>query len=320
MNGTGIQTDPYIITNADELYEMETLGGKNVYFRLDADIDFNGTEYAKDYVPIPLKCAEFDGNGHTIRNIYCNYTESGSRAAVFELFSTAYAASTVILKGLTVENAYVKAERAAFFDDYNGSSYISVQNCTFSCTVCLTDSLSNTSSTSRSLMNTYGQRIPSFDLCTLIFTAELIRQYPLIASGSIVRSQIKLNMSCLSQRLHSDTTSARDALFSKVNISDSYILGNISVDGEENDFIFANGGKHDTFYQIIGYKGISNVYWDTVFGGVCFYSTDKAEGVSISNEYTASEPYAAYLYALTDEQCRDADHLRSIGYIAEGSD
>ena len=39
MTGTGIQTDPYIVMNYNDLCSMT--GGSDTYYRLGADIDFH---------------------------------------------------------------------------------------------------------------------------------------------------------------------------------------------------------------------------------------------------------------------------------------
>ena len=87
MRGNGTQASPYIITTAAELYSMETVGGSGVYFRLGADIDLNGTQWAEHFQPIPLNCAGFDGAGHSISNIY--HTSVNDIAVMFTVKNNA---------------------------------------------------------------------------------------------------------------------------------------------------------------------------------------------------------------------------------------
>ena len=324
MTGSGTQEVPYIITTADDLYQIDTLGGKEVYFRLGADIDFNGTPYAENFVSIPLKCKELDGNGFAIRNPYCNILETGKRPSIFTAYSTSNSGSPMILKNLTVENAYVQGDKPCFINDYNGSGTMSVQNCRISCTFRPNSELSNSSSSKGSLMSNYGAKTTDYDLCTLVIKADLLKPYPLITSGSIKRTQISLDLSYTAGRTHELAEGNRNSLFYKTSISDSYIFGKISTQDSSETingaFSFAYDGKHDNFYQIIEYSGIQTVYWDTVFGGVCFYNKDITGEITVTDTYSSSETYSELMYGLTTEQCKDADYLKELGYLCEGSE
>ena len=116
MTGTGTQADPYIITSVADLYSMETLGGAAVYFELGADIDFNGTPYAENFSPIPLKCLSFDGKGHSITNIFVSDSSSNSN-----LFTVPFQDSqTITFKDLTLSNISLTGRNITFFS-YSGS-------------------------------------------------------------------------------------------------------------------------------------------------------------------------------------------------------
>ncbi len=77
--GTGTIDDPYNIYTVEDLKGMADflVEKKKVYFRLQNDIDMTGVE---DWVPLnwapPYELGiDFDGNGHTISNFFCDYAE-----------------------------------------------------------------------------------------------------------------------------------------------------------------------------------------------------------------------------------------------------
>ena len=119
-----------------------------------------------------------------------------------------------------------------------------------------------------------------------------------------------------------DYSTEKDALFYFQTISDSYIFGTIRQTGEpvegKNNFYFSNFQSHKGFYQVINYENISNVYWNSSLTGPCFYDSDVAGAAAVQNTYS-SNANPGWLYALTTEQCKDVEYLKSIGYLVEGS-
>ena len=91
--GSGTQTDPYIISTTNHMHQLATDVNNgttyyNVYFKLTADLDFQGMLYT------PIGCMKgennypfagtFDGNNHTIRNISIGTVNpTGSHLGVF---------------------------------------------------------------------------------------------------------------------------------------------------------------------------------------------------------------------------------------------
>ena len=83
-SGSGTKEDPYRIFNADQLNQVRNFVGKtDVYFSLEADIDM--TEWiaennpSQGWLPIGYNysrdsrfCGKFNGNGHTISNLWIN--------------------------------------------------------------------------------------------------------------------------------------------------------------------------------------------------------------------------------------------------------
>jgi hypothetical protein len=77
--GSGTKEDPYNLYSAADLKAMKSLlvEKKVVYFRLQEDIDMAGIE---NWEPLnwesPYELGiDFDGNGHTISNFYCEFTD-----------------------------------------------------------------------------------------------------------------------------------------------------------------------------------------------------------------------------------------------------
>ena len=75
--GSGTKEDPYNIYTAQDLKDMKDylIEKKMVYFRLQEDIDMSGIE---NWIPLnwesPYELAvDFDGNGHTISNFFCDF-------------------------------------------------------------------------------------------------------------------------------------------------------------------------------------------------------------------------------------------------------
>ncbi|MBQ9898963.1 MAG: hypothetical protein IJM44_05865, partial [Ruminococcus sp.] len=122
MTGTGTQSDPYIIQNINDLYSMATVGGSDKYFKLGADISYDATQYANDFVPITLNCAEFDGNDHTIANASA-YSASGNVSFFKVVCSTT-------VKYLNVENLILNSDVPSIFATESSSTFtISLSSC-----------------------------------------------------------------------------------------------------------------------------------------------------------------------------------------------
>ncbi len=314
MTGTGIKTDPYIITTVDELYEMDTLGGYNVYFKLGADLDYNGTEYNKNYVRIPFKFAELDGDGHSIKNIHIENPDA--YAVVANLYNESYAPSTQVMKNVNFENTIVSGKYVHFFAGPADTTSLNITNCKFSVTFRPGGNQTNGNSGNSSFMST-GCRYLYFDLCTFAITMDLMNAYPLLCNGSFKRGQIDVNI----RYLHgNDYSTQNDGLFYFETVTDSYIFGNVAQLGEpiegKNNFYFSIYGTHKEFYQVIRYTNISDVYWNSSIMSPCFYDKDVAGNINMGTY--SSNPNPGWIYSLSTEQCKDAAYLRSLGYLVEG--
>lgn len=68
ITGTGTQADPYVVTTWAELASKVSESGK--YIKLGNDIDLND-EYPEGLTSgLTINCAEIDGDGKTIKNLY----------------------------------------------------------------------------------------------------------------------------------------------------------------------------------------------------------------------------------------------------------
>lgn len=319
MTGTGTQTDPYILMTAEDLYEAETVGGAEVYLKLGADIDFDKTQYAEGFAPIPLKCLEFDGNGHTIRNIY--YTNLSGVASVFKVFSRYNTAYEMSVKNLRVENVYLNGFETRFFASPTTfeACPIYLIGCVISCSFKPASLLANSDYTFKSFMSDSNRYIIA-DLCTFILNTENGVPHSLFNKGSISRSQLRIN------HVIGETTAIlynRDAFFKNVSMSDTAIFGKIShrTQKEESNLLFALDGIHTNVYQAVEYENYDKVIWNAIIGTPCFYDSEVAgDRVSIYSSATNASYFPQNIYALTTAQCKDPEYLKSIGFICEGAE
>lgn len=76
--GSGTEDDPYNLYTVEDLKAMADKldDSKMVYFRMQEDIDMTGVNWVPLNFSDPYKLAiDFDGNGHTISNFYCDFAE-----------------------------------------------------------------------------------------------------------------------------------------------------------------------------------------------------------------------------------------------------
>jgi hypothetical protein len=311
MTGNGTSSEPYLITTIDELYEVESLGSSNTYFRLETDIDFNGTKYAQNFQIINLRCKDFDGNGHTIRNIYA-YAPSG-RAAVFCTLTNG-----MTIHDLTVENAYIAGKTTYFIITTGFSDYVYVKRCQFTCCIEPSSSMSNGTSSYGSLMSNTGFSV-NYDLCTFIIRADILTPYPLFAKGSLTRCQVHIDLTTN----EGDTGRYnRNALVCNIAVSDTYFFGKITnrnrTESSNLDFIFSYDALHSNVYQAVEYENWEKIHWNSLIGTTCFYNSDMTGDIPIVNDSGLTDSHPELIYGLTTEQCKDAEYLKSIGFLCEG--
>lgn len=305
MTGTGTQENPYIITTAAELMNMNNSGSRDKYFKLGNDIDFSNTVYAENFVPITLLCRCFDGNGHTIRGIYKNAPDSLANVFYDKSSSTAYTVLTI--KNLTVE-ADLIGKNTKLFNYTNSNATYSVQNCKFILNFTEGDV------STESLINSLNLKV-NFSYCTIILNADLHQAHSFMKNGSLTSCQVRSNTVLRA----SDSAIASNALWYDVDAADTGFFGRISIAGSDSDTVlWAHNGIHSNCYQVLEYNNIAQLLWNGSISTVCFYDSDKAGNTDVKN--TADSGQNALIHGLATKQCKDAEYLKSIGYVCEGAE
>ena len=135
-SGSGTKDDPYRIFNADQLNQVRNFAGKtDVYFSLEADIDMTDwiaeNNPSQGWLPIDasysMKVMDFNGNGHTIKNLYINRPNTDNVG----LFG--YARTNGNIYDLNLENVNIvgKDHVGGILGFTNSSSYfLSLYGCT----------------------------------------------------------------------------------------------------------------------------------------------------------------------------------------------
>lgn len=318
MQGTGIPEFPYTIMTADDLYLMDIFGGEDKYFRLGADIDFNGTSVSESFRPIPLCCAQFDGCGHTIRNVYVN---TDSEVSLFEnTLSPTYLSETTV-KNLRLSNISLTGKTVSLVTNGikdEGAVTVHFANCVFPVKIKLLDEIVNPTAKNCDLLT--GEKTTA-DVygCTMAIDLISTLSFPVLSGGTAARSRFQVRYD-LRKDLSSSMTG--NALFYGSSFVDCYFFGTVSAESNLYDgrFCFAQNGSFNNCYQVIGYRNFTDVYWNSEIKSTCFYDSGLiGEGVTVRNTAeTSSSP--AVIHALTTEQCKDALYLQTIGFYCEGID
>lgn len=309
MNGTGTKTDPFILQTADDLYAMEEMGGADVYCRLGADIDLNGTEYADNFTPIPVNWSHLDGGGHKIRNI-CKSDPMNIVRAFNVIVS-----GDIEISGLMLENVVMQGTVINLF--YAGTG-ISANISFFDCAFVLKLNRTGTSVLSGGISSFHNSNIKmSFDLSVVALSSIDKRGCPLFSSDKVSRTHIILDV------LTHDSGSANiyeTSLFRKVNAGDTWLTGRVTCDAEATGNHIYNMVDSDcdfsNCYQAVEMNGITYVYWSNRFSSVCFYDKDLMGDAEYNCRGFKSEMFRA----LTTAQCKDPEYLASIGFVCGGGD
>lgn len=140
ITGAGTAANPYII---DKAHKFATLGYMtqlnnnntlNKYFRLDADIDLDGTNREWTFGMSNPNCfrGHFDGNGHTISNVKMvarSSQETGSYNGRYGLFSGLQgnnANQTASIKNLILNDVELVVESAGTTGERSGERYYGI--------------------------------------------------------------------------------------------------------------------------------------------------------------------------------------------------
>lgn len=320
MTGTGTQSNPYIIMNADDLYSMETTGGSQVYFSMGRDIDLNNTKYAEKFIPIPLNCKKLIGNGRIIRNVNCNNPQGN-----VSMFSIAVDGenSDIVIEGLRTENIRLSGKNSFIFGKSGSGKYnVSLEHCVFVMNdIAFTESEPCSAVDRRCLMHDNNITI-SADYCTFVSGVYFYKIQPLFFGDTISHSQMRLEISTHSLPTTGDKY---NALMSGVNVSDSYFFVTIDrktgMNTETIDFSSSDSTFSGCYMVCEVISGISSVMWNGKIGNICFFDKNViSRNVASASLRSGTSGYTSKVVGLTTEQCKDAVYLRSIGFNCAEAD
>jgi len=298
MTGSGTQADPYILTTANDLYAISSVGSTSTYCRLGCDIDFNGTPYAENFTPITLYCRELDGNGFCIRNIYVNKPSQAVKVFVLPTYNV-----NTRLKNLRLENIeLIGSSISLIYTNYYNE--ISMHNCTFII------NLRRTGTTADQGLLASDNISFTSTLSTVAVRGWYNKQFAILRSGALNRSHFHLEL----EISEGDTSDGSQSSFlTNCTVTDSYITGEISsasqLTGSTN---MSFGCSFNNSYTAMRYVRQNDVFWNGTMSTPCFYDKELAG----NRDFTDGRTY----YGLTTAQCKDADYLTSIGFIVAGEE
>ena len=76
LSGSGTETDPYLITSAEDLQAISDITDDNSHYRLTADIDLADYIAENGWTPVTIR-GHFDGQGHTVSGLQCEAETAG---------------------------------------------------------------------------------------------------------------------------------------------------------------------------------------------------------------------------------------------------
>lgn len=316
MTGSGTAENPYIIMNIDDLYSMSATGNNETYFSLGADIDFNDTEYAENFVPISLNCKKFDGNGHVIRNV--NYSLMEATASMFTVSGTDET-SEITIENLKIENIRLSGTSVFLFGNSAGKCNISLTHCTFVLNDITTISTLTATETNKfCLMHDKNIKIIA-DYCTFAVKVSYAKTYAFLSWDSISHTQVSIEIDFTNG---SSSGNAYNAMCSASNVSDSYFFVKIRNKNSKTNIDVSSSAcvfNHSYFiFQEI--KNIAYIDWYGNIASTCFYDKELLNQVSETSAVKCDTAYVSNVHALTTQQCKDAVYLRSIGFNCMGAD
>lgn len=303
MTGSGTSSDPFIITSVRDFDYLSMIQHTSEsFYKLGCDIDFSDEPIIDRNHAVYLNMYHLDGGGHTIRGVYMN--EPTLDVSLFCCVSCSYG---LILENLNVE-AEICGKSVGIFRSMTTGGNIGyvMKNCRFVLNINEgeVEEVDNTSLFHGPLDAAY------IEYSTISIRGSLYSPHSLMRNGSITGSQMRLDMI-----LRNDMISEYKGFFRNTAMADTGFFGRIEkTGGEDTELVFAGKGKASNCYQVIEYQSIDSVKWDSAFATACFYDSEHTGDAVVSSDSNSLN----LLYALTEEQCKDAEYLRSIGFSCEG--
>lgn len=297
MQGTGTFGDPYIITTAQELMNMCFSGSSGAHFALGADIDFNGC-YGGD-VPetIQTDCAELDGRGHKIRNIFIS--RPGQTVSLFTLLGD------IRIHDISFENLRMSGTTVSLLGGDGVSAYV------YRCTFCFSVTTGSSYTYNHSLVN-FRSVTTGVELCSFVGRISQYRQLTWMIGGDIRGCQWDVDI--IAANFGSVNLSSSEPVFDGTALTDCSFRGNLTMTGTSSNSNYLHMSKYSYFTNcIIMFCAITriNLNLQSYVLSRCIVNDEKKGNMSLGVNAMVSK--------LTDAQCRDAVYLRSIGFdCAEG--
>lgn len=292
MQGTGTLSDPYIITTAQELMSMCFEGSSGAHFALGADIDFRGCYYGDIPLTIETDCAELDGRGHKLRNIYIS--DITQNISLFTLLSDA------VIHDITFENLRLTGSTVTLFGGENVS--VSVYKCTF----CFFLTMAGNKSNGHGLINA-GTVAANVELCSFVGRINWNKMLAVMFGGTIRSCQWDTDIFAINlATVYQDNG---DCMFHSSYVADCCFRGNITITGTTPSTKYYYLSKQSSFTNCYAmFRGISavNLNWQSSILSRCFVNDELKGNITFYVNALVSK--------LTDEQCHDAAYLRSIGF------
>lgn len=215
MTGSGTQTDPYIIWDWEDFFNISD---STCYYKLGCNLDANDYNNGV-WTTCTLICAELDGNGHIVRNI--NNTSTASNKYAIDIT----AACTI--KNLTLKQCLQTSGTTTMYGFFAGTANVTKNfiNCNFEISA---PCIFQTGTAS-------GNYI--FDVCTLSFDCEKISALASYQKGRLYRSDLHIN------------ASSSPNLLGFTVINTSRITGNVNCTAATLTFGY-NGGTTNSVIAI----------------------------------------------------------------------
>ncbi|HOO08106.1 MAG TPA: hypothetical protein PLH83_16710 [Ruminococcus sp.] len=309
MTGTGTKLDPYIILTAADLRLMESLGGSGVYFALGANIDFCPEPNSAEFQPILLNCAGLDGRGYYLRNIL-----AGIPGGSISVFAIPAEIGELSITDLNLENAVIRGRSATLFRSA-GTCTLELYHCQF---LYMMSVYTNVSGGNEDGFFASCDLTVNMELCTVAARLNWNQQRMCMRWGTIKSCQFRLEVE--SSRMNS-SIGATWAFFRYVTITDTCFFIKL------NDLIGPTVSKvmriayTETTFANCYFVITSDTEITACIGGAisspCFYDAESVGSAVITKTYT-SDNYR--LLGLTTAQCKNAEYLRSVGFVCGGGE
>lgn len=296
MLGTGTQLDPYQITT---VAEFRSMNDSTAYFKLANDLDVNDSEWASGWTLATVAFKELEGDGHKIRNALC--------ASAF----VSVGAATNVFKNMEFQNIILPANNG-FCTTASSGATVTFEKCSLELHNGYTFWYNNLGlncqikNSSLSLNNWVGRGGDSFfyrmriENCMVNFKNCKLPPTSCGALHAYGNNDENTMNTIISSSFTGDLTLQAD-----LKRNEQYRYGLISRYLSNNPvqrsyFAFSlnkNGYTIAENYPFISYSGnINSSFYDAELMGHTFASKTG-------------------LSALTTEQCKDKDHLNSIGFV-----